>query len=163
MEPSTIKTWSFYNQSSWQSKLSKEFSWKDWRKTSLEKFVKGTRKETRKSQWQRQQENSSKYQVTVCSAEWLEDEELLQFRGKIYVPWNLNLQRQVVSLCHDTKVAGYPRRWKTLELVSRDYLWPQISRYIGQYISTCDLCIRMKLIRQAPVVKLHSLQIPDSQ
>jgi len=50
MEPSTIKTWSFYNQSSWQSKLSKEFSWKDWRKTSLEKFVKGTRKETRKSQ-----------------------------------------------------------------------------------------------------------------
>jgi len=69
----------------------------------------------------------------------------------------------VVLLCHDTKVVGHPRCWKTLELVSRDYWWPQMSRYIGQYISTCDLCIRTKLIRQAPVGKLHPFQIPDSQ
>jgi len=48
-----------------------------------------------------------------------------------------------------------------LELVSRDYLWPQMSRYIGQYVSTCDLCLRMKLIRQALVGKLHPLRIPD--
>ena len=47
---------------------------------------------------------------TVCSAEWSEDKGLLQFRGKIYIPWNLDLRRRVVSLCHDTKVAGHPRR-----------------------------------------------------
>jgi len=29
----------------------------------------------------------------VRSAEWLEDEELLQFRGKIYIPQNLDLRR----------------------------------------------------------------------
>ena len=46
---------------------------------------------------------------TVCSAEWLEDEELLQFRGKIYIPQNLDLRRRVVLLCHDTKIAGHPR------------------------------------------------------
>ena len=99
----------------------------------------------------------------VCSAEWLEDKGLLHFRDKIYISWNLDLWRQVVSLCHDTKVAGYPRCWKTLELVSRDYWWPQMSRYIGQYVSTCDLCIRTKPIRQAPVGKLHPLQILDLQ
>ena len=55
------------------------------------------------------------------------------------------------------KVAGHPRHWKTLELVSRNYWWPQMSRYIRQYVSTCDLCLRMKLIRQAPVGKLHPL------
>jgi len=38
-----------------------------------------------------------------------------------------------------------------------------MSRYIRQYISTCDLCLRMKPIRQAPVGELHSLQIPDLQ
>jgi len=100
---------------------------------------------------------------TVHSAKWSEDEEVLRFRDKIYVPWNMDLQRRVVSLCHDTKVAGHPRRWKTLELVSRNYWWPQISRYIGQYVSTCDLCLRTKLIRQTPVGKLHLLQIPDSR
>jgi len=58
---------------------------------------------------------------TVRSTEWSEDDGVLQFRGKIYVPRNVDLRRRVVSLCHDMKVAGHPRRWKTLELVSRDY------------------------------------------
>jgi len=100
---------------------------------------------------------------TVCSVEWSEEEGLLQFRGKIYVPQNADLRRRVVSLCHDTKVARHPRRWKTLELVSKDYWWPQMSRYIGQYISTCDLCLRTKLMRQALVGKLHPLWILDSR
>jgi len=99
----------------------------------------------------------------VCSVEWLEDDGVLWFRGKIYVSWNADLRRRVVSLCHDTKVAGHPGRWKTLELVSRDYWWPQMSRYIGQYVSTCDLCLRTKPIRQAPVGKLHPLRILDSR
>jgi len=100
---------------------------------------------------------------TVHSVEWSEDEGLLRFRGKIYVPQNPDLQRRVVSLCYDTKVVGHPGHWKTLKLVSRDYWWSQMSRYIRQYISTCNLCIRTKLIRQAPVGKLHPLWIPDSQ
>jgi len=94
---------------------------------------------------------------------WLENEGVLQFRGKIYVPQNADLQRRVVSLCHDTKVAGHPGRWKTLELVSRNYWWPQMSRYIRQYVSTYDLCLRTKPIRQAPIGKLHPLRILDSQ
>jgi len=38
-----------------------------------------------------------------------------------------------------------------------------MSRYIEQYVSICDLCLRMKLIRQALVGKLHPLWIPDSR
>jgi len=62
-EPPTMKTWSSYDWSSLQSELSKEFSWKDRNETSLRKFVKGTRRATRKSQWQRQRGNSSKHWV----------------------------------------------------------------------------------------------------
>jgi len=38
-----------------------------------------------------------------------------------------------------------------------------MSRYIRQYVSICNLCIRTKPIRQAPVDELHPLWIPDSQ
>jgi len=33
-------------------------------------------------------------------------------------------------------LAGRSGRWKTLELVSRNYWWPQMSRYVGRYVST---------------------------
>jgi len=99
----------------------------------------------------------------VCSVEWSEEDRVLRFRGKIYVPRNSDLRRRVVLLCHDTKVAGHPGRWKTLELVSRNYWWPQMSRYIRQYVSTCNLCLRTKPIRQAPVGELYPLWILDSR
>jgi len=46
---------------------------------------------------------------TVHSAEWSEDDGVLWFRDKIYVPWNLDLQRQIVLLYYNMKVAGHPR------------------------------------------------------
>jgi len=90
----------------------------------------------------------------VHSSEWSNVDGLLQFRGKIYVPRSLDLCRQIVALCHNTQIAGHPGRWKTLELVSQNYWWPQMSRYIGQYVSTCDLCLWMKPWQHSPVGEL---------
>ena len=64
---------------------------------------------------------------SVRMAEWSESDGLLHFRGKIYVPDGKDLHRQIVSQHHDTQVAGHAGRWKTLELVSWNYWWPQMS------------------------------------
>ena len=37
-----------------------------------------------------------------------------------------------------------------------------MSRYVGKYISTCDLCMWTKAQRQPPVGELHPLPIPDA-
>ena len=86
---------------------------------------------------------------------------LLYYRGKIYVP-GLDLRCRILTLCHDSKLAGHPGRWKTLESVSCNYWWPQISRYIGKYVSTCDMCLRTKSVCQPLTGELHPLLIPDA-
>jgi hypothetical protein len=58
---------------------------------------------------------------TIKSTEWSESDGLLMFHGKIYVPNNRDLRCRIVKQHHDTRIAGHAGRFKTLELVSRNY------------------------------------------
>jgi hypothetical protein len=79
---------------------------------------------------------------TIKSTEWSESDGLLMFCGKIYVPNDRDLRRRIVEQHHNMRIAG---RFKTLELISRNYWWPQMSRYIGIYVKHCNLCNRTKV------------------
>jgi hypothetical protein len=98
---------------------------------------------------------------SIRSSKWTEADGVLYFRGKIYVPPTADIRQSIVALHHDSHIAGHPGRWKTLELVTRNYWWPHMSRYIGQYTATCDLCLRTKVLRQPPTGHLESLPTPD--
>ena len=78
---------------------------------------------------------------SMRSSEWSEEDDILIFQSKIYVPGICDLHWHIVSLYHNTRVARYTGCWKTLELVSQRYWQPQISRYISQYIGIYDLCL----------------------
>jgi hypothetical protein len=82
---------------------------------------------------------------TIKSAEWSESDGLLMFYGKIYVPKDRDLRCRIIEQHHDTCIAGHAGHFKTLKLVSCNYWWPQMSRYIGIYVKHCDLCNRTKV------------------
>lgn len=92
--------------------------------------------------------------------EWSEEQGLILFRGKVYVPKDMKLRRKIVELHHDSQVAGHPGKWKTVELVSRNYWWPGMTRYITSYTKGCDRCNRTKTYPAKPVGKLVPTQIP---
>jgi hypothetical protein len=81
------------------------------------------------------------------SAEWHILDGLLLFRGKIVVPRNRDLHRWIMEQHHDTRIAVHAGHFKTLELISRNYWWPQLSRQVGQYVGACDACNRTKALR----------------
>jgi hypothetical protein len=77
---------------------------------------------------------------TIKSAEWSESDGLLMFHRKIYVPKDRDLRRRIIKQHQHMCIAGHAGCFKTLELVSRNYWWPQMSRYISVYVNICDMC-----------------------
>ena len=62
---------------------------------------------------------------------------------------------------HDDRLAGHFGIAKTLELLSRNYWFPKMSRYVKQYVTTCDLCSRSKPSRHMKHGELLPLPIPS--
>src|SRR5258708_25447206 len=97
----------------------------------------------------------------LCSNEWMCAEEVVLYRGRVYVPDDHQLRHDLVHAHHSDAVAGHPGRWKTLELVSRNYWWPGLSRYIAKFIAGCNACNRMKTFPMQKVGKLIPNKVPD--
>ena len=69
----------------------------------------------------------------LWTPEWGEVDGLLTFHGCIYVPDSCDLRQCIIMQYHNSQVAGHLGHMKTLELISHDYWWPQISRHVRQY------------------------------
>jgi len=77
---------------------------------------------------------------TIQGKEWRIEEELVLKEGKIYVPKNEELRTEIIQLYHDVPVVGHGGKWKIVELVTRNYWWPGVTREVGRYVEGCDLC-----------------------
>jgi len=92
---------------------------------------------------------------------WKIEGDLMLKEGKVYVPKDEELRVEIIQLHHDVPAAGYGGRWKTVELVTRNYWWPGVTRDVGKYVEGCDLCQRMKNRTEEPVGKLKLSEVPQ--
>jgi transposase InsO family protein len=84
--------------------------------------------------------------------------DLLFYNDLIFVPQSCYVD--VLKLRHDTPLAGHFGFLKTLDLVSRDFFWPGMRKFIKDFVSSCDICQRIKPSRHAPYGLLQSLPTP---
>jgi len=97
---------------------------------------------------------------TLKDKEWEIEEGLVMKEGRIYIPEG-ELRGKIVRLHHDILVGGHGERWKTTELVTRNYWWPGVMKKVGKYVDGCDACQRYKNRSEAPAGKLMPNAIPE--
>jgi len=67
-------------------------------------------------------EKMKKAGVKVLQGEkWQIEEDLVLKEGKIYILRDKELRVEIIQLHHDVLAAGHRGRWKTMELVIRNY------------------------------------------
>ncbi len=72
---------------------------------------------------------------------------------------------QVLQAKHDALITGYFGFNKTMELVSRYYWWPQLWKYMKEFVGSCAVCAQAKnpchrpheLLQPLPIPSLHGL------
>jgi transposase InsO family protein len=85
---------------------------------------------------------------------------LVFFNDLVYVPSDDTIKLQILRQCHDSTSAGHFGQAKTLEMVTRDFYWPDRRNFVNRYVSTCDACARAKAPRHKPHGFLVPLPIP---
>jgi len=93
--------------------------------------------------------------------EWQIEEGLVLKEGRVYVPKDEKLRVEIIWLHHDIMIVEHGGQWKTVELVTRNYWWPGLTKKVKRYVEGCDQCQRMKNRAEMPVGKLRSNQIPE--
>jgi len=97
---------------------------------------------------------------TLRDEEWEIEDGIIIKKERIYMPEE-KLRSKVIQLHHDTPVEGYRGRWKTTELVTRNYWWPGVTKEVRKYVDECNACQRYKNRSEAPVGKLIPNAIPE--
>ena len=93
--------------------------------------------------------------------EWQIEEGLVLKEGRVYVLKDKKLRVEIIQLHHNMLIVGHRGQWKMVELVTRNYWWPGITKEVKQYVEGCDQCQRMKNRVEMLAGKLRLNEIPE--
>ena len=91
---------------------------------------------------------------------WEEEDSLVFCKGKLYIPNNHALRKDIVKSCHDAPLAGHAGKNGILELVQRNYWWPHMATYVLNYVEGCEKCQRYRK-NHHPTVPVQPQKIPE--
>jgi hypothetical protein len=103
--------------------------------------------------------NASKHPL-ISLAECSQDSGLLFYRNRLYVPDLEDLKATLLQKTHSDLSAGHPGRSKTYELLSRNFYWPGMTKYVDRWVKNCHTCRRITPSREGHQGVLKPLPVP---
>ena len=58
---------------------------------------------------------------------------------KVYILKDKELRVEIIQLYHNVPVVEHKEKWKTMELVTINYWWLEVTKDVGKYVEGCDM------------------------
>jgi len=75
------------------------------------------------------------------------EKDLLLYENRWYIGKDESPSRTIMEAEHDSKIAGHLGTYKTIGRVRANFYWPKMDENITEYVRSCDVCQRNKVIR----------------
>jgi Integrase zinc binding domain/RNase H-like domain found in reverse transcriptase len=72
--------------------------------------------------------------------EEIDGRKTIFFKGKNYIPKNLELQRDIVKMYHNHETAGHSGDLETYNKIRQNYWWHGLQTFVKNYIQGCGIC-----------------------
>ncbi|ESK81074.1 pro-pol protein, partial [Moniliophthora roreri MCA 2997] len=83
--------------------------------------------------------------IKSALSDWEVNDSLIRYKGRIYVPDDVVLRRDITRTIHEGQPFGHPGQFGTLDLVQRDYWWPGMAKFVKDFVDGCAICQQMKI------------------
>lgn len=91
----------------------------------------------------------------------LDEDGLLKYQNRIYVPNREGLRRVVLEEMHNTPFSGHPGINKMIADLRPLYFWPGLKRDVAEYVAQCLECQQVKAEHAHPAGLLYPHEIPQ--
>ena len=72
------------------------------------------------------------------------------------------LQEAIIQQHHNNPVHGHPSIARTIELIKRNYEFPNIKDKVTAFIAKCADCQKNKHSTHAPYREMQAIELPDA-
>jgi len=77
--------------------------------------------------------------------------------GKLVIPPDDNIYREIMNIWHDIPAAGHPGRDETTRRITEQYHWPGARQWIAEYVKGCAICQQNKILTHREKTPLYRI------
>ncbi|KAL1356594.1 hypothetical protein AAHE18_05G195900 [Arachis hypogaea] len=101
------------------------------------------------------------YKQGELPSDFIFQDGLLVYRGKIWVPDFEGIRTQLLQKFHNTPMAGHHGELKTYKAIGELFFWPGLRKNIHKFIQECDVCQSTKYMTSKQQGLLQPLPVPS--
>ena len=87
--------------------------------------------------------------------------EILYMDGRLCIPNDNELRKQLLCEAHDTPYSVHPGATKMYQDLREHFWWNGMKRDVAEYVSKCLTCQRIKAEHRSPAGELQPIKLPE--